>query len=1037
MKKKLALPASIALLAVAAPLICNADTFFTDNFANGSTVNAASIPGGTPTASSTSYDIASTKNATASTIASGFFTMKLNAATTSGFVEAQAIFSSSSVALSTVNDYVDVTVVFTNSAGTLLIGSGSSFLWLGLFDSGGSMPVAGNLANAGLTTTAGSAFATGNCANWKGYFAQISNGGTSRMSTRPVQDGAGTTSANQDLLANNAGGGAFNNPAGTTIGTGPTTAITLATGGRYTLYLRLTLTAASTLSISNSLYSGTDLGATPLFSQQATISGATFLTSSFDGLGIGMRHNSGSQNPQMDIASITIQGQSTAITTPPDILTQPVSVTVPAGGSSAFNVTAQGFGMTYQWKRHGTNLINGGNISGANSDMLIISPVSAADVASGGNGYSVTITGTGGFTTNSQTASLALGTAKDLVWSGSGNVWDLNNSANWLDPINPATFNYGDAVTLGDAGAINGAITLTGNYLSASSVTVDTSAPGFDYSFVNTSTGGFAGPGQLIYKGAGLLTMNNANSYTGGTIISNASAYLIVGNYNALGSGPVTLAKAGGTMEIVPTGGATTGVKGDVNVQDDFTIQFNGSGSFATVFLGNLGGTAGKTLTLNPLNVGNTNRIRVYGTATTNDANLTINGLSTPYAAGNGTVLAPYNGTGIQIYNGVISGNVGIIQRGSGVTVFAGQNTYAGGTVPSTGTIGIGANSTPTSGTVTSSPLGSGALLIAPEIGSANGSGTILAWGGARTIANPIQYPSATNNQTLIIGGTNALTLNGAYTLNGNDGQGTSTNRILQVNNTALTTIASSISGAGFGLTKTGSGTLALNGNNTFDGRTSISNGTVNLNGSLAGPVLVVTNSILGGSGTINGEVTVLAGGRIAPGNSIGTLTINNNLSLAGHLNIEVNRSGLASDKVVVSGTLNNGGTGTVTVTNLGTVLQAGDSFALFNKALANGNAMAVTGGNVIWTNKLAVDGTIAVVTAISSTPTNISYAVSGNTLTLSWPQDHLTWILQSNSVGLTSTNSWFPVSGSANSTQQIITVDPTKQNVFYRLIAP
>ncbi|MGC3959087.1 MAG: immunoglobulin domain-containing protein, partial [Verrucomicrobiota bacterium] len=67
-----------------------------------------------------------------------------------------------------------------------------------------------------------------------------------------------------------------------------------------------------------------------------------------------------------------MDGSVTVVSTPPDILAQPASVTVPNGGSCVFAVNAQGFGMNYQWKRYGTNLVNSGNISGATSKTLII-----------------------------------------------------------------------------------------------------------------------------------------------------------------------------------------------------------------------------------------------------------------------------------------------------------------------------------------------------------------------------------------------------------------------------------------------------------------------------------------------------------------------------------------------------------------------------------------------------------------------------------------------------------------------------------------
>jgi autotransporter-associated beta strand protein len=645
------------------------------------------------------------------------------------------------------------------------------------------------------------------------------------------------------------------------------------------------------------------------------------------------------------------------------------------------------------------------------------------------------VTGTGGYSTNSATNSLTLGTAKNLVWSGSGNIWDLNTTANWLDGANAATFNFGDTVTMDDTAASGlRVITLTGKYLSASSVTVDSTLA---YTFAPASSGSFAGPGNLLYRGSGQLTLANANTYTGGTIISNELAFLRLENYNGLGSGPVRLSKAGGQMQIVNAGSASVGVPGDVVVEDDFSIEVDGTGAFAAVFLGNLSGTAGKTLTFTQPDLATTNRYRVYGTATTMDANIVLNGAAVSPAQYAGTVLAPYNGGGLQLYNGVISGNGGVIQRAGGTAVLAGQNTYVGGTTPTTGTIGLGADSTPTSGTVTSGPLGAGPLYIAPEAPNLAGSGAVLAWGGARTIANPLQYPSGTNNHTLIIGGTNDLTLTGEYTLNGNDGSTTFSNRILQVDNTGLTTISGVISGTGFGFTKTGNGILVLSNTETYTGPTGVSNGTLRVNGQLgSGAVTVGTNSTLGGSGTINGPVTVVATGRLAPGNSIGTLTINNNLMLSGNLNIEVNRSGFASDNLVVSGNLTNAGSGTVVVTNLGAALQAGDTFTLFNNPLVNGAAMTVTGGNMIWTNKLAVDGSIAVLYPVATTPTNINFALSGNTLTLSWPPNHLTWSLQSNIVSVVSTN-WFPVPNSATNTQYLVTINPARSNVFYRLVAP
>jgi len=977
MKKILSLPISFAFLLAAAPLASAAQTtYFSDNFSNGSTTNGTSIRGGSPTASYTSYDIASTKNTFAGTngvtIAPNNLHLALAAATTSGFWEAQALFVTNSgvgdtnaIVLSQPGDYIDLTVVFTNTLGTLLAGGSKSALWIGLYNSGGNYPVAGALAQSGLSTATGSPYATGNCASWVGYVAEIptTSSATVETITRPVQNQV-TESANQELLGNGASSGTFANPKGTVIGKGPTATVTLTSGGTYTLELELFLTDVNTLTVSNTIYSGAGTGGTVVFTQGSTnISQAasTFTTATFDGLAIGAFNSGASVDPIMDISSILITGYSSP-TPPPYITSQPVPVTVATNGSCAFFVSANN-AAGYQWYRNGTNLLDGGNISGSSSSTLVISPAGLADVASGigTNGYYVNVFNNTG-STNSVTNSLALVPATNLVWNPpSGTVWDLNGTANWQDTNGDTGlyFTDGDPVTFDDTGG-GGNVTLTGPYLGAASVTVNSSD-----NYIFQGSGSFAGPGNLVYEGSGRLTLNVANTYSGGTIISNASAYLRLQNYSGLGTGPVTLAEAGGQMEIIPTGSGTVGINGDVIVADDFSIQFDGTGTYGGVFLGNLSGTAGKTLTLfpNPINNGTNVLIRVYGANTTNNANLVLNS-SNDVAL---ITLAPYETGGSQIYNGIISDTGALIQRGSGTTILNGTNTYSGGTTPTAGTIGLGTNTYPTVGTVLNGPIGTGPLFLAPVVPDLTGSGTLFASGGARTIANLIQYPSATNNLTLIIGGTNTLTFTGPIALQGQDSTGTNNARTFQVNNTGLTTFSGVISdgGSGFGLIKTGTNTLALNNTETYSGPTAVSAGTLQVNGQLAAAsaVTVSSNATLAGTGIINGAVTVNAGGTLAPGTSaIGTLTISNNLTLNGNLLFKVQKGVSPSNDVAsVSGTLTNGGTGTLTVTNLGPALAVGDKFKLFNKPLTNGAALTVTGAGAVWVNNLQVDGSISV----------------------------------------------------------------------------
>jgi autotransporter-associated beta strand protein len=624
---------------------------------------------------------------------------------------------------------------------------------------------------------------------------------------------------------------------------------------------------------------------------------------------------------------------------------------------------------------------------------------------------------------------LSLRTAANLTWSGTGSTWDLNTTADWLNGATPSVFNFGDNVTFEDTGAANGLVTLSGPYLSALTMTVNS---GFDYVF--QGSGNFAGLGQFRYIGGGHLTMNNANSYSGGTLISNATAYLVLNNYNSLGTGPVTLGLAGGQMELVNAGAAGYGITGDINVADDFTITYDASSSFGAVLLGNLNGTSSKTLTINYNNVGSAqSRVRIYGVNTVYDAGLT---LTDPR-----TVWAPYQPSGTQIYNGVISGAGMLIQRGNGTTILNGLNTYSGGTTPTAGTIGFGVDSTVP---VTAGPIGTGPLLLAPEAPNLTGSGTVLAWDGARNVANPIQYPSATNNLTLIIGGSNNLTFSGPISLNGNDGSG-SVNRTFQVTSTGLATFSSAITDGGLncGLTKTGAGVLALDSTETYAGPTAVNAGTLQINGQLAaGAVTVATNGTLGGTGSIGGAVTVQAGGTISPGDSIGTITINNNLTLSGNLLIEVNKSASpASDKVVISGVLTNAGAGTVTVTNLGPALAQNDSFTLFSQPVLNGGALRITGGGsaVTWTNKLALDGTIAVLSVVPTTPTNITFSVAGGALSLTWPANYIGWTLeaQTNAPGIGITTNWVRIPSSTSVNQMSFPIGPANGTVFFRLVYP
>ena len=84
----------------------------------------------------------------------------------------------------------------------------------------------------------------------------------------------------------------------------------------------------------------------------------------------------------------------------------------------------------------------------------------------------------------------------------------------------------------------------------------------------------------------------------------------------------------------------------------------------------------------------------------------------------------------------------------------------------------------------------------------------------------------------------------------------------------------------------------------------------------------------------------------------------------------------------IVSGTLANTGTGTVTVSASGPALAVGDTFQIFNQPLSGGNTMTISGGGsgVTWNNNLAVNGTISVTSVQVAKPViNSSQVINGN----------------------------------------------------------
>ncbi len=177
----------------------------------------------------------------------------------------------------------------------------------------------------------------------------------------------------------------------------------------------------------------------------------------------------------------------TQLTGPPLIITQPASRMSLLGTNATFTVVADGAPpLAYQWRKNGANLSNGGNVSGATSSSLTLSPVSVSDAAS----YDVVITGAGSVTSAPPAVlTVVTNTTNPLIlyepfnYPNIGSPVSSNTPANWAyggaNPndlnVAPGNLSYpglavsvGNSVTNGGAGL--GVRRLLGRELSSGAV---------------------------------------------------------------------------------------------------------------------------------------------------------------------------------------------------------------------------------------------------------------------------------------------------------------------------------------------------------------------------------------------------------------------------------------------------------------------------------------------------------------------------------------------------------------------------------------
>jgi autotransporter-associated beta strand protein len=272
---------------------------------------------------------------------------------------------------------------------------------------------------------------------------------------------------------------------------------------------------------------------------------------------------------------------------------------------------------------------------------------------------------------------------------------------------------------------------------------------------------------------------------------------------------------------------------------------------------------------------------------------LTLDATNTPTV----TVLS-----GTNTINAVLAGTNGLAKLGNGMLSLTTNNTYSGGTTVSNGTLNlVGPNDA-------NSRIGAGLLTVNSGATVTAGTNNPLGWGDARTPSLNVnggtvdcagfylQFQTLTmtggtmtrtNNNWISYGdvaitasATGSTIAGGAFQMrfdtSGNI-SGTRTFTVADGPATTDLTVSSRLVNAGggtSGLQKSGFGTMVLTATNTYTGPTTISNGVLMVNGSLAA-ASYVTNSptgTLAGTGTVAGPLWLF--GTLAPGaNAVGTLT--------------------------------------------------------------------------------------------------------------------------------------------------------------------
>jgi len=750
-------------------------------------------------------------------------------------------------------------------------------------------------------------------------------------------------------------------------------------------------------------------------------------------------------------------------TASPVVLVSPVGATVVQGDSAAFSVMASGAPtLAYQWRLDGTNL------PGATSASFSIAAVQAANAGT----YDVVVTNTSGSVTSAP-ANLTLRTPANLTWIGSASTnWDTT-SVDWAtngDTFAETVYTERDDVTFNAAGSAVPVVALA-SPRSPHSVTV--SADG-NYTLTTTNGSTIGGLSQLLKAGNGTLILDVDCPITGPATIQSGTVQL--GNFTGrgtLGFGPVT---NNASLVVNRTGSLslTNWLVGAGSLTNNATNTITVSGP--NLMSGPITLNAGTLVLANAQARGNTTQYILNAAANaTGPTQLRVGGGVTfgPSTSLSflGTSLTPDYRCTLSISDSTNTFGCGMVLDGAGSVTFSSDgpasNSLFRVTAPSinspgfTGQLllrGVGNG-------VMASQLNLGGKISKTDSGTWTISSTGNSWVATDVAAGTLQMGANNvlpSTLTLNLTATTAGALLDLAGFNQSVDTLTGPGTIANSSTVADSTFTAHPSGvslfagvikdsAGAGTHKVGltvsSGTLSLEGTNTYTGPTVVLGGSLQLvlNGCISNTasIYVASGAAVDASTRSDGTFTV------NPGQTLkgdGAFNVTGNLASAGTIELKLSKSGatLANDSVNVSGSLTYCGTLVVDLT-ASPGLTTSDTFPLFTAGGGFSGAFTEVipgpGFGLAWdTSTLATDGTLRVMAStVPTTGTNLTAVVAANQLNVSWPSSYVGWRLQwqTNAPGAGLGTNWVYVPDSSVTNQVFFPISTTAGSVFFRMIYP